>query len=193
MCSLKNFVSCDTWGLTSLPLISWESLTGLRWVERQHNAPGPLFRGKLVCEHYVAPCKVIRIPKSRKFLLVESGILGIGIQNPAFGTQNPTKKWIQDPFLENPFSWKSISSRINGFHAHPHNPVMLKHRLHTVQTALISPKNFDCYSSLLPLNPRAKMITSAIILARGANLHVLEKTWAYDFVFLGNVGFEIIS
>ena len=152
MCSLKNFVSCDTWGLTSLPLISWESLTGLRWEERQHNAPGPLFRGKLVCEHYVAPCKVIRIPKSRKFLLVESGILGIGIQNPAFGTQNPTKKWIQDPFLENPFSWKSISSRINGFHAHPHNPVMLKYRLQTVQTVLISPKNFDCYSSLLPLN-----------------------------------------
>ena len=89
-----------------LPPCPWKvgkSLTGLRWEERQHNAPGPLFRGKLVCEHYVAPCKVIRIPKSWKFLRVESGILGIGIQNPAFGTQNPTKKWIQDPFLENPF------------------------------------------------------------------------------------------
>ena len=109
MCSLKNFVSCDTWGLTSLPLISWESLTGLRWEERQHNAPGPLFRGKLVCEHYVAPCKVIRIPKSRKFLLVESGILGIGIQNPAFGTQNPTKKWIQDPFLSRLLFKKTVS------------------------------------------------------------------------------------
>ena len=31
---------------------------------------------------HIAPCKVIRIPESRKFLLVESRILGIGIQNP---------------------------------------------------------------------------------------------------------------
>ena len=37
-----------------------------------------------------AQCKVIRITESRKFLLVESGILGIGIQNPA-------KEWIQNP------------------------------------------------------------------------------------------------
>ena len=29
------------------------------------------------------------MPESRKFLLVESGILGSGIQNPAFGIQNP--------------------------------------------------------------------------------------------------------
>ena len=46
--------------------------------------------------HYVqiAPCKAIRIPESRNFLLVESGILGFGIQNPAQGTQNPyTKDW----------------------------------------------------------------------------------------------------
>ena len=31
----------------------------------------------------IAPCKVIWIPESMKFLLVESGILGIGIQNSA--------------------------------------------------------------------------------------------------------------
>ena len=37
-------------------------------------------------------CKVIRIPESRKFLLVESRILSIGIQNPAFGIQNPDKE-----------------------------------------------------------------------------------------------------
>ena len=30
------------------------------------------------------------------FLLVESGILGIGVQNPAFGIQNPAKEWIHD-------------------------------------------------------------------------------------------------
>ena len=40
----------------------------------------------------------------------------------------------------------------NGFHAHLYNPVMLKRRLQTVLTAPISPKNFDCYSSLLLLN-----------------------------------------
>ena len=51
----------------------------------------------------IAPCKVIRIPESRKFLLVESGILGSGIQNPAFGIQDPAKKGIQNPLAENPF------------------------------------------------------------------------------------------
>ena len=53
------------------------------------------------CYHFpflfFAPCKVIRIPESRKFLLVESGILGSGIQNPAFGIQDPAKKGIQNP------------------------------------------------------------------------------------------------
>ena len=39
-----------------------------------------------------APCQVIRIPKSGKFLLVVSGILGIRFQNPAFGIQNPTEE-----------------------------------------------------------------------------------------------------
>ena len=59
------------------------------------------------CYHFLflifAPCKVIRIPESRKFLLVESGILGSGIQNPAFGIQDPAKKGIQNPLAENPF------------------------------------------------------------------------------------------
>ena len=40
-----------------------------------------------------APCKGIRIPESRNFLLVESGILGFGIRNPALGIRNPTKDW----------------------------------------------------------------------------------------------------
>ena len=56
-----------------------------------------------VHEDNVAPCEVIRIPESRKFLLVESGILGSGIQNPAFGIQDPAKKGIQNPLAENPF------------------------------------------------------------------------------------------
>ena len=51
----------------------------------------------------IAPCKVIRIPESRKFLLVESGILASGIRNPAFGIQDPTKKGIQNPLAENQF------------------------------------------------------------------------------------------
>ena len=37
-----------------------------------------------------APCKGIRIPESRNFLLVESGIQGFGIRNPAPGIRNPT-------------------------------------------------------------------------------------------------------
>ena len=41
----------------------------------------------------IAPCKGIRIPESRNFLLVESGILGFGIRNPALGIRNPTKDW----------------------------------------------------------------------------------------------------
>ena len=56
-----------------------------------------------VHEDNVAPCEVIRIPESRKFLLVESGILGSGIQNPAFGIQDPAKKGIQNPLAENTF------------------------------------------------------------------------------------------
>ena len=53
--------------------------------------------------HQIAPCKEIQIPESRKFLLVESGILSFGIQNPAFGIQDSAKKRIQNPFAENPF------------------------------------------------------------------------------------------
>ena len=39
------------------------------------------------------PCKGIRIPESRNFLLVESAILGFGIRNPALGIRNPSKDW----------------------------------------------------------------------------------------------------
>ena len=44
----------------------------------------------------LAPCKGIRIPESRNLLLVESGILGFGIQHKEsaillkIGIQNPT-------------------------------------------------------------------------------------------------------
>ena len=49
--------------------------------------------GIFFLEGQVAPCKGIRIPESRNFLLVESGILGFGIRNPALGIRNPTKDW----------------------------------------------------------------------------------------------------
>lgn len=41
----------------------------------------------------LTPCKGIRSPESRKFLLVESGILGFGIRNPAPGIRNPANDW----------------------------------------------------------------------------------------------------
>ena len=57
----------------------------------------------LLAEYFAfAPYKVIGILESAKLLLVESGILGIGIQNPAFVIQNTAKEWIQNPFAENP-------------------------------------------------------------------------------------------
>ena len=104
----------------------------------------------------VAQCKVIRIPESRKFLLVESVLLGIGIQNPAFGIQNPTKEWIQNLLAERPF--QIVLTAFTRIHA---TTVMLKATLETVQTrpcrpdradqtvqtALISLENCDCYSS----------------------------------------------
>ena len=51
-----------------------------------------------------------------KFLLVESEILGIGIQNPA-------KEWIQNPFVENPF--QIVLTAFTRIHA---TTVMLKRR-----------------------------------------------------------------
>ena len=96
----------------------------------------------------VTPCKVIRIPESWNFLPLESGILGIRIQSAAFGIQNPAEEWIQNPFAENPF--QIIITAFTRIHA---TTVMLKHRVQTVQTtptmqtALISLENFDCYSS----------------------------------------------
>ena len=89
------------------------SLNGLNKMLTEFHRVGSFWNPFLFC---FAPCKVIRIPESRKFLLVESGILGSGIQNPAFGIQDPAKKG-------NPEStcWKSISNRINGFHPHPCN------------------------------------------------------------------------
>ena len=41
-------------------------------------------------EVHCETCKGIRIPESTNFLLVESGILGLGIRNPALRIQNPT-------------------------------------------------------------------------------------------------------
>ena len=78
-----------------LSIHSWERLRDLKFT-----------RGSLIGVHSVksfAPCGVIRIPESRKFLLVESGIAGIGIWNPAFEIQNPAKDCIPNTLAENPF------------------------------------------------------------------------------------------
>ena len=42
---------------------------------------------------FVPSCKVIRISKSGKSLLVKSGILGYGIRNTAQGIWNPANDW----------------------------------------------------------------------------------------------------
>ena len=55
----------------------------------------------------IAPCKGIRIPESMNFVLVESGILGFGIQNPALRIRNPTKDWNPESNL------LKIHSRLN--------------------------------------------------------------------------------
>ena len=41
----------------------------------------------------IARCKGIQILESGKFLLVESGILGVGIWNTNQGIRNPTNDW----------------------------------------------------------------------------------------------------
>ena len=56
---------------------------------------------------HLAPCKGIRIPESRNFLLLESGILGFGIRNPALRIRNPTKDWNPESNL------LKIHSRLN--------------------------------------------------------------------------------
>ena len=48
----------------------------------------------------------IRIPESKKFLLVESGILGFRIRNTAQGIRNPTNNW--NP--ESKFHWQRLES-----------------------------------------------------------------------------------
>ena len=44
-------------------------------------------------ESRFALCEGVRVPESGKFWLVESGILGFGIQNTAQGIRNPTEEW----------------------------------------------------------------------------------------------------
>ena len=56
----------------------------------------------------IAPCKVIPIPESVKFLLVESEILGFGIRNTAQGIRNVTDDWNS----ESRFHWQRLESSI---------------------------------------------------------------------------------
>ena len=55
----------------------------------------------------IAPCEAIRIPGSKNVLLLECGILGVEIQNPTLGIQNPAR---------NEFGIDSLKS-ISGIHA----------------------------------------------------------------------------
>ena len=66
---------------------------------------------KLFYLSFFAPCKGIRIPESRNFLLVESGILGFGIRNPALGIRNPTKDWNPESNLLKIHSWLDWATR----------------------------------------------------------------------------------
>jgi len=67
------------------------------FIHSQDRIPSSYFRyGEITlkkAKELFAPCKGIRIPESRNFLPVESGILGFGIRNPALGIRNPTKDW----------------------------------------------------------------------------------------------------
>ena len=54
------------------------------------------------------PCKEIWIPESGNFLLVEFGILGLGIRNTAQGIRNPTN----DCNPESKFHWQRLESTI---------------------------------------------------------------------------------
>ena len=71
---------------------------------------------RLINNAYVGPCKGIRIPESGKFSLLESRILGPGIQNP-------TNDWNPVPRIPNQFTaWNRHNSRLLGF------PYMGRHR-----------------------------------------------------------------
>ena len=64
----------------------------------------------------VAQCKGIRIPESGKFLLVESGILGLEIRNTAEKSGNPLTTRIQNPSSIDA-QWETLESRIkSGIH-----------------------------------------------------------------------------
>ena len=54
------------------------------------------YQSVVIIDYKITPCKGIRIPESVKFFLVESGILGFGIQNTAQGIRNHTKDLNQE-------------------------------------------------------------------------------------------------
>ena len=60
----------------------------------------------------IAKCKGIRIPESGKFLLVESGILGLEIRNTAEKSGNPLTTRIQNPSSIDA-QWETLESGIH--------------------------------------------------------------------------------
>ena len=77
---------------------------------QQQSSRYPIFPSQAQDQSF-APCKGIRIPESRNFLLVESGILGFGIRNPALGIRNPTKDWNPESNLLKIHSWLDWATR----------------------------------------------------------------------------------
>ena len=70
-------------------------ICSLRWLwflSRDELEEG-LRKGSLKSEVQLASYKVIRIPESGEFLLLELEILGFGIRNSAQGIQNPFNDW----------------------------------------------------------------------------------------------------
>ena len=58
-------------------------------------------------KYHFAPCKGIQLPESTNFSVLESGILGFGIRNPALGIRNPANDWNPESKLV------KIHSRLN--------------------------------------------------------------------------------
>jgi len=88
-----------TWTLVRIPKPQIIVFGGFAWARGFTHQ-----RNMVQC---VAPCKGIRIPESTNFVLVESGILGFGIRNPALRIRNPTKDWNPESNL------LKIHSRLN--------------------------------------------------------------------------------
>ena len=91
-------------------LVKWSMEGKKKRKNKQTTTTTPL---STACEQALRPphtpcCKEIWIPESGNFLLVEFGILGLGIRNTAQGIRNPTN----DCNPESKFHWQRLESSI---------------------------------------------------------------------------------